>query len=636
MLWLALPFFGVAALAAFWSWDWFIPLVEARASAKLGRPVTIEHLHIRPGRILGITAEGLRIGNPTGFTEDPPLAVVPRATLEVDLVALVRDRSLVIPSIELERPRLEVVGRADGSRNYDFGGGGPAGEEAEPNGPKIGALRINEGRAHVAIAGLNADFGIEAATRETPGEPPSITLEAHGTYAGQPIAATMTSGGILNLRDAGQPWPIDLRLENGRSSLILNGTLQDPVNLRGADLRLQAAGPDLSLLTPLTGVPFPATPPFELAGRLDYAAGRVRFREAEGRLGRTDLAGSITISTGGERPDITAEMRSRRVDLADLGGFFGATPGRTSTPGQTPEQRAAVARAAASPKLLPTSPINLPRLRAADIHLRYRADRIEGRYMPFDRMEFALDIVDGVATLHPISFGVGRGTLAGQFVLTPREDGTLHAKGEWEARRLDISRLLGAAGAGGAGTLGGVGSLDGTGRSVSEILGRADGAASFVTVGGNVSSLLVDLSGLQFGNALLSALGIPTRTKIECLIADFTMRRGTLTSRTVLLDTETSLTTGGGTLDLGREQLDWRLRTDAKRVSVGTLPTPIRLTGSLKDPSIQPEVGEVAARAGAAVGLGLLFPPLAVLPLVQMGVGENNQCEALRAAGPRR
>ena len=192
---------------------------------------------------------------------------------------------------------------------------------------------------------------------------------------------------------------------------------------------------------------------------------------------------------------------------------------------------------------------------------------------------------------------------------------------------------MSAAGAGGAGSLGGVGNIETTGRSLSEMLGNGDGGLTVVTVGGNISALLADLSGLQFGRALLSALGIPERTSIECLIGDLGLRRGTLTVRTLLLDTESHVVTGGGTAALGKETLDLHLRTDSKHFSIGSLPTSIGITGSFKDPSIGPEAGELAARAGAAVGLGVLFPPLALLPTIQLGVGENSQCERLSQAG---
>ena len=256
--------------------------------------------------------------------------------------------------------------------------------------------------------------------------------------------------------------------------------------------------------------------------------------------------------------------------------------------------------------------------------------------MPFDSLETEMAIREGVITLRPVSFGIGRGRLGGSFVLTPRENGALRAQGEIELRRVDLSRLLGAAGVGGSGTLGGVGRIEGTGRSFAEILGHGDGALTVVTVGGNISAFVVDLSGLQFGNALLSALGIPARTRIECLIGDFALRRGTLTSRTLFLDTEDSVVSGEGSIDLARERLDLRLRTEAKHFTVGSLPAPIRITGTLKDPSIGPEIAELAARGGAAAGLGALLPPLALLPTIQLGVGENSQCEALASGSQRR
>ena len=79
---------------------------------------------------------------------------------------------------------------------------------------------------------------------------------------------------------------------------------------------------------------------------------------------------------------MTAEPTSPRVDLADLGGFIGTEPGRTMTAGQTASQRSEVARAEAQPRLIPDTPINVPKLRWASVHLHYRGQTIEGRSVP--------------------------------------------------------------------------------------------------------------------------------------------------------------------------------------------------------------------------------------------------------------
>ena len=60
-------------LVLFGTWDWFIPFVDARASAAIGRQVGMQHLHARLGRITTITAEGVHIANPTGsLARRPP------------------------------------------------------------------------------------------------------------------------------------------------------------------------------------------------------------------------------------------------------------------------------------------------------------------------------------------------------------------------------------------------------------------------------------------------------------------------------------------------------------------------------------------------------------------------------------
>src|SRR6266480_2283507 len=91
--------------------------------------------------------------------------------------------------------------------------------------------------------------------------------------------------------------------------------------------------------------------------------------------------------------------------LSDLGGFIGTTPGRLSTANQSPSQKQELARKEASPKLLPDTPINLPKLRAADVKLRYRGEHILGRSVPLDNLVVNLSILEGKIALEPISSG---------------------------------------------------------------------------------------------------------------------------------------------------------------------------------------------------------------------------------------
>jgi uncharacterized protein involved in outer membrane biogenesis len=540
----------------------------------------------------------------------------------------------VLPRVAIDRPVIEARSFEDRRANYLLDLAGPPGEAEDDAGsasPRVGTLAIQGGEAHVAIDWLAADFNVAVSTQDVQDAGQQIVAEARGTYASQPIEARMTGGAVLNLRDKEQPWPVRLEVANGPTRATLNGTLRDPLALRGADLRLDAQGPDMALLSPLSGVPFPKTPPFQIGGRLDYAAGRVRFMDAQGRMGRTDLSGGLIVTVSGPKTVIAAEVRSRQVDLADLAGFFGGEPGRPTTPGMTPQQRAEVRQADAQPRLLSDKQINLPRLRAADIHVDYTAAKIEGRGMPLDALTTQFDIVDGVVDVKRIAFPIGDGEAAGHFTLTPQPDDSLRATGEAQLRRVDFSRLMGSAGVQGSGRLGGVGRFEGRGRSLAEIFASGQGGMTAVMVGGTLSAFLVDLSGLQFGKAVLSALGLPERERIECLVADFPMRRGVLSARTLLMETDGSLITGSGQLDLGRERIDLRIRTESKHFSIGSLPTPILIGGTLKKPSVGLEPAEAAARAGAAAGLGVIAPPLAILPTIQLGVGESTACERMQA-----
>ena len=332
LLWSGLAAVGLPAAAVLSTPLWLRPVAEWQASVMLARPVAIGRLHLRPGDPLLLAAEDVVVGNPPDFSpgEEEPFARIPHLTVRLDALASLRRREFVVPSIEVERPVLRVISTEDGRDNYRLGSSaGPGGGRAGP--PVVGTLTIVDGRARVSLAGLRADFEVAFATepRAEEGGAPGIVAEARGTYAGEPVEARFTGGAPLHLRDSSRPWPVELHLANGPTRISAKGTLQDPLRLRGATVGLQLAGPDIALLYPLTGVPLPPTPPYELGGKLDYAEGRFRFTGVAGRVGRSDLEGTMTVAL---RPDRRPEVRVRGgITESSLIAVFGGEDGNRLT-----------------------------------------------------------------------------------------------------------------------------------------------------------------------------------------------------------------------------------------------------------------------------------------------------------------
>jgi uncharacterized protein involved in outer membrane biogenesis len=619
----------IILLMIFWNWDWFIPVVDTQASSALGRKVTMQHLHVSLGRRVTVQAIGLTIDSPQGFPADEPkLATVARLAVTVDVVEYISHHQLAIPLIELDQPVVNARQLPTGEANFALkssgGGGSP---------PKLGNLVIHDGRASVIMPSEKSNFDMTIETRDAPPdtklfEGGEIVVDAHGTYAGAPVTGRFIGGALLSLRANAAPYPVALHLQNGSTLASLVGTIDDPQHFAGAHLKLSFSGQDMANLYQLTGVPIPSTPPFSLTGRLNYAGGAFHFDDLSGRVGSSDLEGSIAETPGTPRRTVVANLTSHRVDLTDLAGFLGATPGKTTTPGQDTATKAKVEQANAKPNLLPDTPINLPKIDIADVDLHYHGEHIINHDVPFDDLTVHLVISNGRITVDPLNFSVGTGTIASRFDLNP-EGGELHTKASIDFHKLQLSRLMAATHSfAGDGTVGGSADLTGTGNSMATILGHGNGHATlFLQHGADVSALMVDLAGLQMGDAVLSALGIPAKTNIDCMVSDFKLTDGQMDTKTFLLATKEANILGSGTVNLDNEKIDLQLSTQATHISIGSFSTPVNISGTLKNPSVLPAPGPLAARAGAAIGLGILFPPLALIPTIRLGLGDKNACE---------
>ena len=431
---------------------------------------------------------------------------------------------------------------------------------------------------------------------------------APSTWAGLPATghARWRSLGVQDPRIA-----IDSHARVGSTSVDVKGRLVDPANLRSLDLTLALAGQDMSELYALFRTPLPSTGPYRIDGRLRYANAVWTFENFHGTVGRSDLAGTYVYDRSGARPSIKATLVSERLDITDLSGFVGDGPHTPPTPG----------------KVLPHSEYDLARLRGTDVDVTFTGRRFRNEALPLNRMNTHLVLRGGLLTLDPLEFGAAGGRLDGRVVLDARKP-TITAEADLRALELNLARIAPSVKAlvQSAGRVDARVQLRGRGNSVAALLGGADGTVVAVMNGGEISDLALRLANLDLANALVAAAKGNQPIPVRCLVADFTAQKGVLTPDPLLLDTEHTLVQGTGRLSLADESLDLRLVAQPKDGSLVALRGPIDVQGTLAHPAVQPELGNAIARAGAAIGLGIVAGPAALLPLIEVGKPVQVDC----------
>src|SRR5690606_35602970 len=182
------------------------------------------------------------------------------------------------------------------------------------------------------------------------------------------------------------------------------------------------------------------TPPYSIDGRLGREGATWHYREFSGEVAESDLAGSASIATGGERPVFTADLVSRRLDLDDLAGFLGGVPDADSEE-LDPELAQRAARQRTQGKVLPVTPYDLAKLRAMDADVRLSAQRIDAPDLPIDDMDAHLLLENGLARLDPLNFGVAGGDIRADIRMDARTD-AITTRLRANVRQIELAQLF--------------------------------------------------------------------------------------------------------------------------------------------------------------------------------------------------
>jgi uncharacterized protein involved in outer membrane biogenesis len=136
--------------------------------------------------------------------------------------------------------------------------------------------------------------------------------------------------------------------------------------------------------------------------------------------------------------------------------------------------------------------------------------------------------------------------------------------------------------------------LTGMGHSLMAFLASSNGDVSLSVAGGRLDSLIMELVGLDLGEAIVTALTTQKDTvKIRCFIADFIVSEGRMQTQAFVLDTSDTKINGEGLIDLGQQTLNLKLVPQAKDFSLFSAEAPLYIRGTFGQISASPKLGEV-------------------------------------------
>lgn len=605
---LCLTLLGTAVY--FFDWNLARPFIAQKVSSATGRSFAINgdlqvHLSLHPR----IIVNDVVLGN-TEWSEEPLMAQIKRADFRIDMLALLGGR-LSFPQISLSELQLVLEQNKDGKQNWVFDQHGKPGEF-----PNIDALAIDRGTLKYRDAAANTDLTLAVNTIAASRDDPESMLEltGKGSFKGMQTMFKARGGALLALRSAERPYPIRASATLGTTKASVDGTLLDPLHLKGQELNFQLEGSDLELLYTILGVPLPQTPAYKLAGFLAHSGDVWTLSRVKGSVGNSDLSGEFSVDRGRLPQMISADLVSHSLDMKDLGGFLGAAPG-TKT----------------GDRVLPSTPFSLDKLRAADADVRFKGAKIITQKMPIEQMDAHLIVKDGTLKLAPLNFVIAGGKVITEITMDAHKSQIVtHA--DITVKGLQLGRLLPATKqkSASAGSMGGRAILDASGNSVAQMLGKANGEAALIMDGGSVSELMLRLSDLDIAHSIMLLLGGDKQVPIRCMVANFKAVDGDFKVQDLVLDTPKVNITGEGNVNFSDESLHLRLVSQSKKFSLASLRGPIVVSGTFKKPSVKPDMGKVMARSTLAVGLGVLTGGVgALLPLLEFGRDKDSNCAAL-------
>lgn len=461
---------------------------------------------------------------------------------------------------------------------------------------KLDSISASVGTLRATIEGEFAGDGTAFDVRVTADAPNGDVLENFAGIKELPAGPVVVRGRIQRIDDDLEF--SDTRFRIGDFRFSVDGTLSNSPMSNDSDLRFAASGPEVRQL----GLPFgygrlPARA-FTVSGEVNGVPTGFAIENLVARVGENDIVAKFTADLRG-KPEITGTISSTYVDLE-------------SEMLQSSEDEVDEESDVDAEFLFSNAPLDKSWLDSANFDIDVTAGRAILSRADVHDVRIRARLWDTRLDIEPFSFREMDGNVDARLHIQPLEAGyAMNASLAVENMHLgltaspdhDRSTLP---------PLTGNFEISGTGNSVHELLGSANGRLDFRQGAGLTQRTVVS----QFFDDLVTEVvrtinplsKAETHNNLECGIFSIDITDGIATIENLALQSDELTIIMSGNVNFESEKLDISLRSKPREgfgVSLGGVANSfLKLGGTLRNPKIQIDAASSVATTGVAVATG--------------------------------
>lgn len=567
------------------------PLAARRLTASLEREVTIGSLHVTPGRWLLVSVQDLQLANLPNGTQ-PTMATVKRATAAIDALSLLHP-PIVVRGLAVEGLQLLLERTSDDRKNWKFGTAAqdPAAQAAPPKPSSRGSVPtlldawLTGDVVYRTSSGHPLVTHFDPLQINTDAADKPVRVTAGGSYNGVPIKLDADLASLDALRDAAVPYPTDIRLASGSTTLHFRGTMTKPLDLDGATGEAELVAPTAAALLQVAGASGTFDAALRLAGTLEHDGARWQLSHASGALNEDKVTAAglkLTVGPHGGADDLAVDLAFERLNANAL---LAAKAKGGSTDADVP--------------------LGVERAPSTLIAAKVSARELSYAGLRASEVTFAGSLKPGRITVDVLSLGyLGAPFRAsGQIEAVPGPGpGASRVTANVDMARMDVAALRTLLDAGSLPLVGRVDArvqVEATGVTLNQAARGARLSGVFAMDNGGIARRVIELASTDARTLFRKADGM---SPIGCLVGVLDIRGGVGTISPLRVRTADGTITGKGSFDIYRHQLDVTVASEGRTTSLFALDVPMRVSGSFASPTIGPAQLSAAGRAELSAG----------------------------------